>query len=58
MYVSLILNLQRQVFLFQYVIYDHNDFIADAGGYLGLLIGHSMFSIYVMAEEWMRRRLK
>ena len=39
------------------MIYDANDFIADVGGYLGLLIGQSMFSIYVMAEEWMRRRM-
>ena len=40
------------------MIYDANDFIADVGGYLGLLIGQSMFSIYVMAEEWMRRRMR
>ena len=39
------------------MIYDYNDFIADVGGYLGLLIGHSLFSMYVMAEEWMRRRM-
>ncbi len=29
--------------------YDSNDFIADVGGYLGLLLGHSMLAIYDMA---------
>ena len=42
---------------FQYIIYDHTSFVADVGGYLGLLIGQSMFSMYVMAEEWVRWRM-
>ncbi len=29
----------------QYFIYDGNTFIADIGGYLGLLLGHSILSI-------------
>ena len=29
----------------QYVIYDLNSLIADIGGYLGLLLGHSIYSI-------------
>ena len=36
----------------EYVIYDMNDFIADVGGYLGLLLGHSVLSIYFMSVEW------
>ena len=40
------------------MIYDLNDYIADVGGYLGLLIGQSMFTMYVMAEEWMKRRMR
>ena len=38
----------------EYVIYDMNDFIADVGGYLGLLLGHSVLSIYFMSVEWFR----
>ena len=30
----------------QYIIYDSNQLIADVGGYLGLLLGHSIFSLY------------
>ena len=30
----------------QYVIYDNNSFIADVGGFMGLLLGFSLFSIY------------
>ena len=40
------------------MIYDLNDYIADVGGYLGLLIGQSLFTMYVMAEEWMKRRMR
>ncbi len=29
----------------QYLVYDQNSFIADVGGYLGLLLGHSLYSI-------------
>ena len=34
------------VVLNEYLTYDSNDFIADVGGYLGLLLGYSIFSIY------------
>ena len=30
----------------QYYIYDQNSFIADVGGYLGLLLGQSIYGIY------------
>ena len=30
----------------QYLIYDWNSFIADVGGFLGLLLGWSMYSLY------------
>ena len=30
----------------EYIIYDTDSFIADIGGYLGLLLGHSILSIY------------
>ena len=36
--------------LFQYIIYDGNSFVADVGGYLGLLVGQSLYGLYdVMA---------
>ena len=35
-----------------YRIYDNNSFIADFGGFMGLLLGHSLFGIYCMGEEY------
>ena len=35
----------------QYVIFDYSSFIADVGGYLGLLLGQSLYSFYLMMEE-------
>ena len=40
----------------QYYSYDFNSFIADVGGYLGLLLGHSIYSFYNVVEMWVRRR--
>ena len=31
---------------FQYIIYDWNNFVADVGGYLGLLLGQSVYGMY------------
>jgi hypothetical protein len=36
----------------QYIIYDSDSFIADVGGFLGLLLGHSAFSIWMSMEIW------
>ena len=36
----------------EYIVYDANDFIADVGGYLGLLLGHSILSICHMSAKW------
>ena len=33
----------------EYVLYDYNTFIADIGGYLGLLLGQSVFGVYQLA---------
>ena len=30
----------------EYLTYDGNDFVADFGGYLGLLLGHSILTFY------------
>ena len=30
----------------EYVLYDYNTFIADIGGYLGLLVGQSILGVY------------
>ncbi len=38
-----------------YVIYDYNSFIADVGGYLGLLLGHSMLSFYSTFSSMIRK---
>ena len=40
----------------QYVVYDFNSFIADVGGFMGLLLGFSLLSIYdeltIMLRRW------
>ena len=43
-------------FSLQYYSYDFNSFIADVGGYLGLLLGHSIYSFYNVVAEWIRSR--
>ena len=40
---------------FQYYDYDFNSFIADVGGFLGLLLGHSIYSFYQVAADWMKK---
>ena len=35
----------------EYYIYDAKSFVADIGGYLGLLLGYSLLSLYHMASE-------
>ena len=36
----------------EYYIYDKDSFMADCGGYLGLLLGASLLSLYHMISEW------
>ncbi len=36
----------------EYVIYDGDSFIADVGGFLGLLLGHSVLSMFQVASKW------
>ena len=40
----------------QYYIYESEDFIADIGGFLGLLLGHSLLSLYTSIAEWYRQK--
>ena len=35
----------------QYVLYEMDSFIADVGGYMGLLLGFSLLSIYMAFED-------
>ncbi len=35
----------------EYYVYDDNSLIADVGGYLGLLLGHSAFSLFCGMKE-------
>ena len=41
----------------QYIIYDVDSFIADVGGYMGLLLGSSLLSLYKVLETIMRKVL-
>ena len=38
---------------FQYIIYDIDAFTADVGGYLGLLLGQSIYGLYDMVTKWL-----
>ena len=42
----------------EYLVYDFNNFIADIGGYLGLLLGHSILSIYSTSADWITKPIK
>ena len=42
----------------EYLTYDINSFIADVGGYLGLLLGHSLLSIYEWLMKWICKAVK
>ena len=44
--------------LLQYVVYDHDSFIADVGGFLGLLLGHSIFSVYATTYDVIEKGIK
>ena len=37
----------------QYYVYDFNSFFADVGGYMGLLLGSSLLSIYDEIGQWL-----
>ena len=39
----------------EYIVYDTSNFIADVGGYLGLLMGHSILSIYYLSIGWLTK---
>ena len=39
----------------EYVLYEIGSFIADVGGYMGLLLGSSLLSLYITLEECMRK---
>ena len=41
----------------QYVIYDTDSFFADVGGYMGLLLGSSLISLYNEIESFLRNLL-
>ena len=39
----------------QYIIYDFDSFIADVGGYMGLLLGCSIWSLYKEVEVYLKK---
>ena len=38
------------------MVYDWNALVADVGGYLGLLLGQSVFGIFEIMTQWMRQK--
>ena len=42
----------------EYLVYDYYNFIADIGGYLGLLLGHSILSVYSMSSDWITKPIR
>ena len=39
----------------EYYIYDNDSFLADCGGYMGLLLGYSWLSLYQILAEWISK---
>ena len=39
-------TIREKKYYLQYYVYDFNAFVADVGGYLGLLLGHSIFGMF------------
>ena len=39
----------------QYIIYEMDSFIADVGGYMGLLLGYSILSLYTEIEALLKK---
>ena len=37
------------------MVYDSDSFMADVGGFFGLLLGQSMLGIYYMSVEWIAK---
>ena len=35
------------------MVYDSNSLVADVGGYMGLLLGESLYGIFHMISQWM-----
>lgn len=55
--VSFVLSTTSHTKKIQYVIYDGNSFVADVGGYLGLLLGYSILSILKDLAKWTAGRM-
>ena len=52
-YLYKLLTIKSIYSLFQYIIYDWDSCFADVGGYLGLLLGQSIYGIYETAIVWL-----
>ncbi len=55
--LNIILPTSTHSFKEQYVIYDYNSFVADVGGYLGLLLGHSLMGMATTGFVWVTGRM-
>ena len=51
-----VIRAHKIVMTLQYMVYDWNDLVADIGGYLGLLLGQSIYGILELLTLWLRRR--
>ena len=49
-----IIYTQYEFVWLQYWLYDFDAFIADVGGYLGLLLGQSLFGVYQALSQCLR----
>ena len=51
-------TLTIQLLFFHDGVYDYNSFIADVGGFLGLLLGHSILSVCATTSDWIESGIK
>ena len=55
--LGLLSTTSLETVFFQFNIYDTNAFIADVGGYLGLLLGQSIYGLYEIVTHWIGYRM-
>ncbi len=54
--MSMFFKTGRHFVRHEFILYDWDSLIADMGGYLGLLLGHSMLSLFYQMSGWLQMK--
>ena len=55
MFLYITMNEPLTVILEEFLVHELSDLVADLGGYLGLLLGASLYTIYEVVEVFVER---